>query len=242
MSIFKKIFGKGDADAEVQETTPHESLGDNIQFLEKIINWVLPGTQVFYRDTTLEADTENIFSAGNIIRAGYFIDLSSMLRKPAPGIKTRFMVISAHAADFGLIPGLSVETHMFVLHPNSYLQVIDVYKVEGVTQVCLLHIPYKGISIFARTNGVDFIQDNSHISLTDIAHKSLDAKMQQPVHEASLNEDWVGRTHELIGCNNEGQQLSLDYVTDFGAENINSLSDSIHWLANDNDELNRPST
>ena len=48
---------------------------EEIQEIEKNINWILPGCQLFYRDTDADIDVEKSYPIGSIIRAGFFIKI-----------------------------------------------------------------------------------------------------------------------------------------------------------------------
>lgn len=45
---------------------------EEIQEIEKTINWILPGCQLFYRDTDADINVEKSYPIGSIIRAVFF--------------------------------------------------------------------------------------------------------------------------------------------------------------------------
>lgn len=45
--------------------------------VEKIINWILPGCQLFYRDTDANVNVKKSYPIGSIIRAGFFVDVTA---------------------------------------------------------------------------------------------------------------------------------------------------------------------
>ena len=59
-----------------------------IQEIEKTINWILPGCQLFYRDTDANINVEKSYPIGSIIRAGFFIDVTTRTAKPTKRIRT----------------------------------------------------------------------------------------------------------------------------------------------------------
>ena len=57
----------------------------DIASFEEAINWTLPGLQLFYRDTNVDGDLDQlaqVYKDKNIIRAGFFIDCTSRAAKP----------------------------------------------------------------------------------------------------------------------------------------------------------------
>mgnify|MGYP003439492678 FL=1 len=46
---------------------------EEIQEIEKNINWILPGCQLFYRDTDADIDVEKSYPIGSIIRAVFLL-------------------------------------------------------------------------------------------------------------------------------------------------------------------------
>lgn len=57
---------------------PEEMPQESVRFLEKSMNWIFPGCQLFYRDTDADADidVQKTYPIGHVIRAGF----SSMSR------------------------------------------------------------------------------------------------------------------------------------------------------------------
>ena len=137
---------------------------------EKIMNWVLPGLQLLYRDSDEPIDAAHCFKVGDTLRAGYFIDVSPYAGKPMH--KYRYIIASAHAAK------LYVESERYPLHTlhfNSYFKVMDVYEEGGVTQIFLLHIPAK--AVFSPFLGGVLEINIGGNSLVEIARKSLQTKL-----------------------------------------------------------------
>lgn len=118
---------------------------DRKVFVQKAIDWILTGMRVYYRDAEPRIDAKKVYNVGNVIRAGFFVDVSTRLQKPQT--KLRFLIYSAHAAPWEAVKELVVENPNIAhwgfctLHCNSYYVVLDVYRKSGVTQVALLHIP-----------------------------------------------------------------------------------------------------
>lgn len=46
------------------------------EVMERVLNWTMPGLQLFYRDTDMPLDSEKMYRVGEVLRAGFFIDVS----------------------------------------------------------------------------------------------------------------------------------------------------------------------
>ena len=171
------------------------------KFFEEFINWTLPGLQFFYRDTDAYIDVERMYPLGKVFRTGFYATVSTRLQKPAQ--KTRFLIAGAHVAllcsdenEIKNTEGLKIspraeEWKQGYLHRNSWLKVLDVYKVGDITQILLLQLPESGAKYLGAGNAVfNFVNENvaNGMTLVDIARKSLDDKMKQPIHPRSTDE------------------------------------------------------
>ena len=199
--------------------------------IEGVMNWILPGLQLFYRDTDTPLNVANTFNIGDVIRAGIFVDLSPYAGKPMH--KYRYIIASSHVASL-VEPGDRYPLH--VLHYNSYLKVMDIYEKCGVTQIFLLHIPAKAIFSPWLGNQLN-ISFNDEQTLVDIARQSLDTKLDLPPRGLLEEEEWLDRTSEHIGIDNNGKLLSLfpallvpEYTITFGKY--------IREKSNDTDQIN----
>jgi len=207
------------------------------KFFEQMMNWTLPGLSFFYRDTNSIVTPGITYKVGDVFRAGFYVDVSTKLLKPAQ--RTRFIIASAHAAMLYEDPD-NEEAQKYglcVLHCNSYFKVMDIYEKDGITQILLLHIPPLAASLM-RSNMLDINMIDealgSQISLVDMARASLDEKLQQEVHPRSLDSKWIKRTHQLVGLDNHYYQFPFEPVEPEGEEEI-SFSNAIHKFADDAD-------
>ena len=215
---------------------------DYKDFFEKFANWTLPGLQFFYRDTDAPVIVNTTYHVGDVLRAGFFIDVTTKLLKPAH--KTRFLIASAHAAMMCEISELCQENpkvkdwKLCTLHFNSYFKVMDVYKKDGVTQVFLLHIPAAAAFFLGHDEtAMNFMNEatGQETTLIDMARKSLDEKMQMEVHPRSLDQEFVERMHHPIGLDNEYYPVDPNKQEEPTEGLIANLSNMIHKLADDED-------
>ncbi len=222
---------------------PQKKKVDFKQLLEKIVNWTLPGLQFFYRDTNAPVDVNATYHVGDILRAGSFIDVTTMLQKPAH--KIRFLIASAHTANLFEVEDLCLDNpdvkrwNLCTLHFNSYFKVMDVYEKEGVTQVFLLHIPPAAVFYLGKGESVmNLIYEatGQETSLVEMARKSLDSKLKQKVHPRSLDPVFCDRMSHPVGLDNEFNLMPLDPLGDEAVDDrIASIGSMVHLLAEDAD-------
>ncbi len=225
-----------------REHLPKKVSINYIDFFEKFANWTLPGLQFFYRDTDAPVIVDTTYHVGDVLRAGFFVDVTTKLQKPAH--KTRFLIASAHAAMMCKIPELCKnnpnvkEWNLCTLHFNSYFKVMDVYEKDGVTQVFLLHIPAAAAYFLGHNEtAMSFMNEatGQEMTLIEMARKSLDEKMQMEVHPRSLDKAFVERMHHPIGLNVEYYPVNPNEQEEPTDGPIANLSNMIHKLANDAD-------
>lgn len=224
------------------EDEPQQPVDESKDYMEKMVNWVLPGLQFFYRDTDASIDATATYAVGQVFRAGFFVDMTTKLLRPKH--RLRFLVASAHAAMLHEIEELCAnspnvaEWNLCVLHQDSYLKVMDVYEREGVTQVFMLHIPPSSLQLWGIAEAaVKFISksEEEDFDLVQLARKSLDEKLTQPIHTRSLDAEFCERMHHPIGVDRDFQPVSLDIVPTQEGDELHGLSTFIHKLANDAD-------
>ncbi len=245
--IYAEIDGKpymltldGSVYDPAQEHLPRKVKVDYKMLLEKFVNWTLPGLQFFYRDTDAPVAIDTMYHVGDVLRAGFFVDVTTKLYRPAH--KTRFLIGSAHAAMFCEVDEVCQANpkvkrwNLCKFHFNSYFKVMDVYEKCGVTQVFLLHIP--AASFIGHDETVSILVNGAtgqETSLIDMARKSLDEKMQMEVHPRSLDKEFCERMYRPVGLDDDFNPVPLDSADEPGEGAIADLSKMIHKLADDAD-------
>lgn len=221
---------------------PKKIIIDYNTLFEKFTNWTLPGLQFFYRDTDAPVVIATTYHVGDVIRAGFFVDVTTKLYRLAH--KTRFLIASAHAAMICKIGELCEKNpnikkwNLCTLHFNSYFKVMDIYEKEGVTQVFLLHIPAAAAFILGHDEtAMNFVNESTGkgTSLIDMARKSLDDKLQMKVHRRSLDREFCERMNHPVGLDDDFHPVSLDEADEPEKGAIASISKMVHELANDAD-------
>ena len=221
---------------------PAKATVDYKQLFEKFANWTLPGLQFFYRDTNASVIVDATYHVGDIVRAGFFVDATTKLLKPAH--KTRFLIASAHAAMLCEIEDLCKENpdvkkwNLCTFHFNSYFKVMDVYEKDGVTQVFLLHIPAAAAFFLGNDEtSMNFMNEatGKETSLVDMARKGLDEKLKMDVHPRSLDLTFCKRMEHPVGLDDEFYPLPLNAAEEPSEGDTANLSKMIHKLADDAD-------
>lgn len=214
---------------------------DDVAFFEELVNWTLPGLQFFYRDTDALADPSEVYHIGDTVRAGVFVDATTKLLRPIH--KTRYIIASAHAAMLCEIEDM-VQNNPHIqkwglctFHFNSYFKVLDIYKQRGVTQVLLFHIPEAAARYMGHSQLlINFAETATKgMNLVDMARESLDSKLEMDIHPRSYDEDFCHRMHWPIGLDQHGNHVPLLPIELSEEDELYSLSEMIHKLAQDYD-------
>lgn len=209
----------------------------DVAAFEDVINWTLPGLQLFYRDTNVDGDLDQLAQAykeKNIFRAGFFIDCTSRAAKPVKNV--RFIIASAHAAAIWEVMGdeEAEQWRLNVLDYNSYFKVVDTYRVGNQLQILLLHIPLRGIPMFA---GMGNIQIGEDMDLVKVARMSFDSKSKMEPLPWLESEAWNDRTSMLPGTSSDGWAI-IAPVEPMN-EQVANLHNAILGMSHDETNLNK---
>ena len=225
----------------VRDHLPPKRVPDHISFLESLVNWVMPGLQFFYRDTDVRMDVHQLYKVGETIRAGFYIDATTKLLKPAH--RVRFLIASAHPARLYEVPDLVdrnpnvAKWNLVTFHFNSYFRVMDVYETPECTQVFLLHIPLSAARYGVGVSDLNLFDAalGGETSLVGLARASLDEKMTMDYHPRSFDEEWCRRMADPVGTRFDLTLLPLDPLPDSEAGEAAEMSALIHALSHDDD-------
>ena len=218
----------------MEKETPQEL----VRFFEKFINWILPGCQLFYRDTDADIDVQKSYQVGSIIRAGFFVDVAVKAQRPTT--RFRFIIGSAHCAKlYEAVPDVDMlRWRLCTFHFNSYFKVMDVYEKEDVTQIFLLHIPYQAVPFFMSEHSFNFIQGASQVNLVEIVRRSLDEKLRMDVFADTTEAKLLERMKQPVGLDSKGNPVPMNYMPI--PEEYKDISDAVSSLANDLDPITYP--
>lgn len=205
--------------------------GDRI---EEIINWTLPGLTMYYRDSNLSPEVINKYSVGKIFRSKTFVDVSSFAGKPITNC--RFIFASNKAAPLFRINPATEKWGFHAINCDSFFKVLDVYQFQGVTQIFVLHIPYKGLDLFSRSV-LKLGGQNIEEQIIAKARESLHQKFNSEILPALCEQEWLHRTSFPIGLDNDNTFFSLEPTEPF-YEAARPLHSGIRKMTNDLSDLN----
>jgi hypothetical protein len=184
----------------------HEETNNTFEKIDEIINWTLPGLTMYYRDSNLRKNIIDQYEIGKIFRAQTFVDVSNYAGRPATNC--RFLIASSKAAPLYKFNPETEKWRLHVLNCNSYFKVLDVYEKEGITQIFLIHIPFKGIDFF-RNTVLKIGDENFEEEIIIKSRASLDKKLNVGIPAALNQQEWIDRTSFPIGLDNNNIFFSL---------------------------------
>ena len=205
-----------------------------LEKFQEIINWTLPGLQLFYRDAQLPKRVIGKYFIGQILRSGTFVDVSSFAGKPSGNC--RFIIASSKAAPIYKVNKNTEKWKLHVLNCHSFFKVLDVFEEQEFTQVFLLHIPYQGIALFRNTK-LNLGGQNLEEQFIEKARSSLRQKLAVDVPPPLLEPEWLRRTEHPIGLDKQNECLPLNPTQDLPAM-VRPLYQAIRKMTKDVGPLN----
>jgi len=203
--------------------------------IEEIVNWTLPGLTMYYRDSNLSKKVIEKYKKGKIFRSATFVDVSNFAGKPITNC--RFIFASSKAAPLFKVNPDTEKWGLHAINCNSYFKVLDVYEKEDITQVFILHIPYKGIDLFSRSV-LQLGEQNVEEQIIGKARESLDHKLELEIPVSLNEEEWIKRTSFPIGLDKNDKFFSLE-PTEPLIPMVLPLSSAIRKMTNDLSDLNK---
>jgi len=172
---------------------------NEVKQYEDACNRIFPGLQMFVRDTFLTKETEEKYITGKIIKEPTFCDVSCRVS----GIITthRYAILSNRFVDFSEFEH-GTNWGLFVCKRNSFFKVLDVYKIDGKTQISLLHLD-ENWKLF----------ENNHSNVEEDIIKMSRERFQNkynmpPIPELATN-TWLERLLYPIGIDLQNEYISL---------------------------------
>jgi len=207
---------------------PDNELFGNV---EEIANWTYPGATLYYKDCDLTPEVTALFKPDQILRNGYFLDVSCL----GGGLfhNTRFLIASSKAANLHAVNPDNAKYGHCCINANSYFKVLDVHTVGDKTQIFLLHIPAAGIKYFSR------VVSNVDEKFIAIARKGFEEKLTQEPLQDLLDPFWAERTNFPAGMDAHNRFYPLSEITTLPPEG-QMLYEGIRKLTRDTGELNVP--
>jgi hypothetical protein len=170
--------------------------------VEAIINEVFPGLTLYYRDTDLSSELISRYKKGSILLEPAFTDCSYLGGRPTGN--TRYLIASSKAADLGKVQPDVSKYGMMVLNAGAFFKVLDIYEIDGFTQILLLHIPSHTVDFFKITNS------NLEQTVIEKCRALFEKRMTDPEVEILTTDDWKSRVDFPIGISKEGKNYFKD--------------------------------
>ena len=170
-------------------------------FIEKMVNQTFPGLTLYYRDADLEQPVAGMYQPGQILRNGFFLDVTNM--GGGIGQNTRFLVASTKAIPLSTINPEVKKWGLHVINVNAFFKVLDVIREGGKMQVLLLQIPEEGVELF-RSAQINLEQQ----VITKGRERFYTCWDEPPLAELQTPE-WLDRTRYPVGINARGEFFGL---------------------------------
>ena len=184
----------------------NKNTDNQFESIDEIINWTLSGLTMYYRDSNLEQSIIEKYELNKIFRAQTFVDVSNYAGKPTTNC--RFIIASSKAAPILKFNPETEKWGLHVMNCNSFFKVLDVYKKNEITQIFMIHIPFKGIDFF-RNSVIQIGDENFENEIIKKSRLSLDQKLNLEAPFALNEHEWLNRTNFPIGLDNNNEFFSL---------------------------------
>jgi len=196
--------------------------------MEAIINWILPGLTVFYRDVDLPATRAQQYTPHSVLHERAFLDVSPLAGKPLTNC--RFVIASSKAAPMYKHAAHLEPMKAHVINCGSYFYVLDRTARNDCEQVVLLHIPMTAVSMF-ETSSVRFDQVLHTIS------QLRDAKWEVEPIKALQSKAWRDRVTDPVGMDENGAFFPLERTPTIPA--AKELEEAVLTMVGDDSGLDR---
>lgn len=183
---------------------------------EKIITDTYSGLTMYYRDSNIDEAVIQKYQIDQLIMEPSYIAVSST----AGGLtrSLRFAVASNKAVDQSQSTPGAARWGAFTIRPNAHFKVLDIYTIDGQTQVFLLHVPEEHLEAFYG------IRTNIEEQIIAKARKSFEEKVDADINMVLEEDHWKGMTEFPLGVNDQNEffpirQLDLAYRDRLLSEN-----------------------
>lgn len=205
-----------------------------LEKFQAIIDWTLPGLSMYYRDANFPPEIIEKYTAGAIFRAPTFVDVSNFAGRPRGNC--RFIIASSKAAPIYKFNKGTEKWGLHVLNWNSCFKVLDIFENSGITQIFLLHIPFRGLELFRQIK-LKLGNQNMEDQFIEKARTSLDQKLAMEIPPALLELEWIKRTELPIGLNQQNEFFPLKPEAELPPI-AKPLYQAIRKMTNDGSDLN----
>ena len=211
-----------------------KSTDNQLEKIDEIINWTLPGLTMYYRDSELSQSIIDKYEINKIFRSQTFVDVSNYAGRPTTNC--RFIIASSKAAPLYKFNPETEKWGLHVINCNSFFKVLDVYRTEEITQIFIIHIPYKGIELF-KNSVIQIGEEDFEEEIIIKSRLSLEQKLNLESPTALNEREWLKRTNFPIGLDNNNEFFSL-MPTERFFPNAQQLYSAIKKMTDDLSDLN----
>ncbi|MPM86372.1 hypothetical protein SDC9_133461 [bioreactor metagenome] len=172
------------------------------EYAQNLLNRMLPGLEVFVRDTNLNEDSTRKYKQGMFLRNPGFTDASG--RNGGLITTNRFAILSNHMAEMGRFSPNPWGLH--VAQCNSYFKVLSNYtSPSGKHLTILLHLP--GDKTWKLLQKIHITQEEELVSMVI---ERFEKRLQEPPISDLTSEIWLERCSDLIGFDENGKPWPLE--------------------------------
>ena len=171
--------------------------------LENIYAETFSGVTLYYRDTTLDGDLIAKYHIGQILRHNGIVDMT--YKNGGLNGNIRYMIASAKAKDVSNVNPMAAHFGHFVLADETlaltggvFFVVLDVYNIDGKTQVTMLHIKKEFSNLFSNAT------TNLEEAITALARADFNREAKGTVLPELEGSDWTERTKAPVGMDFQG--------------------------------------
>lgn len=175
--------------------TPQRDPNDRQSAEYKVIESTFTGASRYVRDVNLDERFASKYEIGQILLEKAFVDASDRIG----GMVTthRYLILSSYMADLSQFEeGTNWGLH--TANRDSKFKVVDIFEVDGKTQILLLHLPNAFEGVFENKTDVEeeFIENE---------RENFKKDLKKDVIKELAAEEWLERCKFPIGMNDEGE-------------------------------------
>ena len=161
----------------------------------KVIESTLCSASRYVRDVNLDEKLAGKYEVGQFITERGFVDASSRIG----GMVTthRYLILSSYMADFSAFEE-NTNWGLHVAKPNSRFKVMDIFTLNGKTQIVLLQLPDGFEEVFENTVSIER-------EMVEELRDEFQETLKLDVIEELANPQWLERCEFPLGMNDEGE-------------------------------------
>jgi hypothetical protein len=161
----------------------------------RVVESTLAESSRYVRDVNLDGKLASKYEAGMIITEKGFVDASSRIGGMATS--HRYLILSRFMADFSRFEE-NTNWGLHVANKGSRFKVLDIFTVEGKTQILLVHLPEGFEGVFEQDRDVEQ-------EFVERERENFKRDLKKDVIDDLKGEDWMIRCSFPLGMDDEGE-------------------------------------